>query len=152
MIRHCQRQLCFPFVHHYAFYEFHLASALFTITPFTNFINHSSHTSTECFLTMLEVEKCVSTFFKCASIFIDSLLYRRLILRLRTGFRFLSFLSTGFMRKTFFIYWYDRPEFFRVLPDMIRASHRRDIRLPPGNGGTHKPFDSPLSSIFSSDP
>ena len=127
MIRHCQRQLCSSFVHHYAFYELHLA--LFTITPFTNFINHSSHTSTECFLTLLEVEKCVFTVFKCAFIFFlfnDSFLYRRFILRLRTGFRFPSFLSTGFMRKSFFIYWYVRPEFFRVLPDMIRASHRKD--------------------------
>ena len=123
MIRHCQRQLCSSFVHHYTFYEFHLA--LFTITPFTNFINHSSHTSTECFLTLLEVEKCVST----SSVPLYSMivfLCRRLILRLRTGFRFPSFLSTGFMRKTFFIYWYDRPEFFRVLPDMIRASHGSD--------------------------
>ena len=51
-----------------------------------------------------------------------------LMLWLCTGFRFPSFLSTGFMRKTSFICWYDRPEFFRVLPDldMIDASHRRD--------------------------
>ena len=124
MIRHCQRQLCSSFFHHYTFNEVHLA--LFTITPFTNFINHFSHTSTECFLTLLEVDKCVSTFFKCACIFFNySLLYRRLMLRLCTGFRFPCFLSTGFMR-TIFINWYDRPEFFHVLPDMICASHRRD--------------------------
>ena len=151
MIRHCQRQRCCSFVHHYTFYEFHLA--WFTITPFTIFTNHFNHASTECFLTLLEVDKCVSTFFKCACIllkFNDSLLYRRLMLRLCTGFRFPCFLSTGFMRKTFFIYWYDRPEFFRVLPDMIRASQRRDCLQ--AIGGTPKPFDSPLSSIFSSDP
>ena len=122
MIRHCQRQLYSSFFHDYTFNKVHLA--LFTITPFTNFINHFSHASTECFLTLLEMDKCVSTFFKCASIFNDSLLYWRLMLR--TGFRFPCFLSNGFMRKTIFIYWYDRPEFLHVLPDMIRASHRRD--------------------------
>ena len=150
MIRHCQRQLCSSFVHHYAFYELHLA--LFTITPFTNFINHSSHTSTECFLTlrMLEVR---NAFLLSSSVPLYSMivfLCRRLILRLRTGFRFPSFLSTGFIRKTFFIYWYNRPEFFRILPDMIRASHRRDC--PRAMVALANLSIVHYSSIFPSDP
>ena len=126
MIRHCQRQLCSSFVHHYDFYELHLA--LFTITPFTNFINHSSHTSiaTDSFFWLCWKWRNVFLLSSSVPLYSMIVFLCRRLLRLRTGFRFPSFLSTGFMRKTFFIYWYNRPEFFRVLPDMIRASHRRD--------------------------